>query len=242
MRMSPVMLAAAMYACTLCAGPSLAYAESIYVKYRGEVSLKSFDCSDITRSSFINRVCYDRRNEYMLISLNGTFYHYCEIDAGTVSSLLNAPSMGRFYNASIKGNFDCRTNRVPWYPQEPDANTLAAMPGGATPPTAQPTTKALESGPFDGRWSATVGPQGACNFSSILILDVVGTSIVGNATNPLGVFPLSGTVGPNGSGIFKIGSFVGAVRFSGTTFDAHYSNDCGGRFAIGRKRTAGNLN
>jgi KTSC domain len=53
-------------------------------------------------------MCYDRRNEYMLISLNGTFYHYCEIDAGTVSSLLSAPSMGRFYNASIKGQFDCR--------------------------------------------------------------------------------------------------------------------------------------
>jgi KTSC domain len=46
----------------------------------------------LTRSSFIRRLCYDRRNGYMLISLNGTFYHYCEIDAGTVSSLLSAPS------------------------------------------------------------------------------------------------------------------------------------------------------
>ena len=94
---------------------SVLRAESVYVKYRGDVDLKFFDCSDITRSSFINRVCYDRRNEYMLISLNGTFYHYCEIDAGTVSSLLNATSMGRFYNANIKGNFDCRVHRVPRY-------------------------------------------------------------------------------------------------------------------------------
>ena len=79
--------------------------ESVYIKYRGDVDLRFFDCWEIMRSSFIKRVCYDRRNEYMLISLNGTFYHYCEIDAATVSSLLNAPSMGRFYNASIKGNF-----------------------------------------------------------------------------------------------------------------------------------------
>jgi KTSC domain len=42
-------------------------------------------------------------------------YHYCEIDAGTVSSLLGAESMGRFYNTSIKGRFDCRTHRVPAY-------------------------------------------------------------------------------------------------------------------------------
>jgi hypothetical protein len=136
--------------------PLLTRAESVHVKYHGEVDLKSFDCTDITRSGFINRVCYDQRNKYMLISLNGTFYHYCQIDAGTVSSLLNAPSMGRFYNSSIKGNFDCRMNRVPEYPQEPDANTLVAVPGDATPRPVQP-----ESGRYDGRWSATVGPQGA---------------------------------------------------------------------------------
>ncbi len=108
-----MMLAGAVLACALCAAPSPARAESVYVKYRGYVDLKSFDCTDIVRSSFINRVCYDRRNEYMLISLNGTFYHYCEIHAGTVSSLLSAPSMGTFYNANIKGNFDCRVHQVP---------------------------------------------------------------------------------------------------------------------------------
>jgi hypothetical protein len=92
---------------------SAALAESVYVKYRGDVDLKSFDCAGVTRSSFITRVCYDRRNEYMLISLNGTFYHYCEIDAGTVSSLLNAPSMGRFFNQNVKGHYDCRIHRMP---------------------------------------------------------------------------------------------------------------------------------
>ncbi len=90
-------------------------ADMVYVKYRGEVDLKFFSCTDVVRSSFIRRVCYDRDNEYMLISLNGTFYHYCEIDAGTVSSLLNAPSMGSFYNRSIKGQFDCRLHQVPEY-------------------------------------------------------------------------------------------------------------------------------
>jgi KTSC domain-containing protein len=51
----------------------------------------------------------------MLINLNGTYYHYCLIDNGTVSSLLNAGSMGRFYNASIKGHFDCRVHQAPTY-------------------------------------------------------------------------------------------------------------------------------
>jgi hypothetical protein len=60
-------------------------------------------------------VCYDEKNAYMLINLSGTWYRYCEIDPGTVSRLLTAKSMGRFYNASIKGDFDCRTHRVPAY-------------------------------------------------------------------------------------------------------------------------------
>jgi KTSC domain-containing protein len=115
MKLRPIMLAAAMFACAQCGGTTLGHAESVFVKYRGEVDLKPFECTDIARSSFIDRVCYDRRNEYMLISLNGTFYHYCEINAGTVSSLLTASSMGRFYNASIKGAFDCRIHQVPSY-------------------------------------------------------------------------------------------------------------------------------
>jgi hypothetical protein len=97
----------------LAAVSALANAESVVVKYRGEVDLAPFTCSTVTRSSFVKRVCYDERQNYMLISLNGTYYHYCEIDSGTVANLMSADSMGRYYNATIKGHFDCRVNRMP---------------------------------------------------------------------------------------------------------------------------------
>jgi hypothetical protein len=90
-------------------------AETVEVKYRGRVDLKPFQCRDVSRSSFINRVCYDAANQYMLISLNGTYYHYCETGLAIVSNLLNAESMGRYFNSSIKGRFDCRVFRVPKY-------------------------------------------------------------------------------------------------------------------------------
>ena len=108
---------------------------------------------------------------------------------------------------------------------------------GDAPVTEPKPVKTLPLAPtkFDGRWSATVGPQGACNFTSRLILDVKGSSIVGNAANSSGVFPLSGTVDPSGTGVFTIGGFVGAVKFSGTTFEANYANNCGSRFATGTK-------
>src|SRR5262245_15267622 len=95
--------------------PASAWPESVTVKYRGDVDLAPFSCQDVTRSSFIRRVCYDEAQNYMIISLNGTYYHYCRIDTGTVSNLLTADSMGRFYNAHIKGNFDCRQGGIPAY-------------------------------------------------------------------------------------------------------------------------------
>src|SRR5262245_12541096 len=88
-------------------------AETVDVKYRGSVELTPFTCALIERSSFIKRVCYDQANNYMVVSLNGTYSDFCNIDSATVSSFLAASSMGRFFNASIKGHFDCRAASVP---------------------------------------------------------------------------------------------------------------------------------
>ena len=90
-------------------------AETVNVKYRGEVDLAPFKCTVVARSSFVRRICYDRGNSYMLIDLNGTYYHYCEIDGATVAGLLHADFVGKFFNANIKGHFDCRTHRIPNY-------------------------------------------------------------------------------------------------------------------------------
>jgi KTSC domain len=92
--------------------------ETVDVKYRGPVDLKTFECQDISRSSFIQRVCYDQSQSYMIISLKGAYYHYCELPPTTFDGLMSAPSMGQFYNQNIKGigldgPYDCRTHRVP---------------------------------------------------------------------------------------------------------------------------------
>ena len=94
--------------------------ETADVKYRGVVDLKPFACTDTPRSSFIQRVCYDKAQSYMLINLRGTYYHYCELPPVTFDAFITAPSMGQFYNQKIKGTgsdgpYDCRTHRVPNY-------------------------------------------------------------------------------------------------------------------------------
>ena len=99
---------------------SPAFAETVSVKYRGPVDLKPFACETVTKSSFINRVCYDATNRYMVILLKDTYYHYCELPKSTLDALMAAPSLGTYYNANIKGTgkdgpYDCRTHRVPQY-------------------------------------------------------------------------------------------------------------------------------
>jgi hypothetical protein len=95
-----------------------ARAETVNVKYRGPIDLQPFACADTPRSSFIQRVCYDRSQSYMLINLRGTYYHYCELPPVTFDAFMAAPSLGQFYNQHIKGSgldgpFDCRTHRIP---------------------------------------------------------------------------------------------------------------------------------
>jgi len=93
--------------------------EEACIKYHKCVPLDQFKCENITRSSFIRRVCYVEAERYMLIQLNDTYYHYCGIEPEMVTSLLKAPSMGRYYNGEIRSNrnghgpFDCRDHPIP---------------------------------------------------------------------------------------------------------------------------------
>ena len=91
------------------------FAETVNVKYRGDVDLAPFSCEWVSRSSVVNRLCYDSKEQYVIVKLKATYYHYCEVPASIIDNWRNADSMGRYYNANLKGRYDCRVNRVPQY-------------------------------------------------------------------------------------------------------------------------------
>ena len=94
-------------------------------------AIRSGDSHDNTCSHKESLNCFgrfgNRPNEfrpleakkYMIIKLDETYYHYCNIGPQTVSSFLAAPSMGRYYNSEIRGRgdlhgpFDCRDHPIP---------------------------------------------------------------------------------------------------------------------------------
>jgi hypothetical protein len=100
------------------AGANWTGAEIVDVDRRGAVNLAPFACQDITRSSLINRVCYDAANRVMIVQSNAAWSQYCGVPAATRDTFLNAPSMGQYYNANIKdsgsdGAYNCSTHRIP---------------------------------------------------------------------------------------------------------------------------------
>ncbi|MGY4506753.1 KTSC domain-containing protein [Bradyrhizobium sp. USDA 3650] len=64
--------------------------------------LKTFECRDITRSTVLQRVCYDRAQQALVVAVDGVYDRYCGVPIDTVERLLGAPSMGQFFNQNIK--------------------------------------------------------------------------------------------------------------------------------------------
>lgn len=89
-----------------------AHAETVNVKYRGPVDLTGFDCLS-QPSSLVWRTCYLVKQQYMVVNLKGTYYHYCRMPGPVVFAWRTADSLGRFYLARIKGEYDCRDGGMP---------------------------------------------------------------------------------------------------------------------------------
>jgi hypothetical protein len=86
--------------------------ETVAVGDRARVDLKNFECRDITRSSIVQRVCYDRDQGRLIVAVNGAYSQYCNLPAATFDALMGAPSMGQFFNRQIRNasaaSFACR--------------------------------------------------------------------------------------------------------------------------------------
>ena len=89
-------------------GASWTDAETIDVSGRGVVELKPFACQDITRSSVVNRVCYDAVDHTMIVQIKSVYFQFCEIPRATLDAFLNTPSMGQYYKSNVAGGLrDC---------------------------------------------------------------------------------------------------------------------------------------
>jgi KTSC domain-containing protein len=76
--------------------------ETVDVRGRGAVDLKTFECRDINRSTIVQRVCYDAAGSTMLVAVRGAYHQFCSVPGETHAAFMDAPSMGLFFNRNVR--------------------------------------------------------------------------------------------------------------------------------------------
>lgn len=88
----------------------------ITIKYRDTmVDVSDFLTTNTSNSSFINNAYYDPDEEYLILNLNWTYYHWCDVPKDVRNWFKTADSKWSYYNKFIKWEFDCRYSVVPTY-------------------------------------------------------------------------------------------------------------------------------
>lgn len=89
----------------------------VKIKYRDDnVNISASNFKPLDKSdSTVKGAWYDSSNEYMVIKLGSTYYHYCGMPSSVWRDFSSASSLDSTYQNDIKGNFDCRENPIPRY-------------------------------------------------------------------------------------------------------------------------------
>lgn len=93
-------------------------AGSIKVKYRNDkvpVGGDSFESLGATSDSTVKNAWYDSHEEYLVVRLGSTNYHYCEVPEDVWDGLKGADAKYTYYQDYLRSNYDCRTYRLPAY-------------------------------------------------------------------------------------------------------------------------------
>lgn len=83
------------------------------VRGRVDPDLSAFDCTEITESKLLKRVCYDAEHRYLLAEIAGRYYAHCNVDASTVDELPGAESVPTFYLTEIRAGHKCKAGDLP---------------------------------------------------------------------------------------------------------------------------------
>lgn len=88
--------------------PNIAPIQNVVpIKYGDPIDVSEYESIDTSRSSFIEDANYDADNEHLILDLNGTNYEYCDVPEDVWEEFQDADSLGSYFNAEIKGNYDC---------------------------------------------------------------------------------------------------------------------------------------
>ena len=88
-------------------------AETVSVEHVGNVDLSRFDCTPITESKLLHRVCYDEAHQYVLALVGDEYQEACDIKPKTMDGLFDAENVAAYYNRHMRGRHKCTPGTRP---------------------------------------------------------------------------------------------------------------------------------
>ena len=87
--------------------PIAARAEIVGVKNAGDVNLSGFDCTPISESQLLHRVCYDETHRYLIAQVGEDYYDNCNVGPKAVDGLFDTDHVVAYYNEHIHAQHKC---------------------------------------------------------------------------------------------------------------------------------------
>jgi len=91
--------------------PVTATAEVVVVKRVGDVDLSRFDCTPISESELLRRVCYDEPHRYLVAQIGDEYYDACDVGPKEVDGLMESEHVVAYYNQHLRVQHKCTAER-----------------------------------------------------------------------------------------------------------------------------------
>jgi len=75
---------------------------------QADADLSAFDCTDVTQSKLLKRLCYNEAHRTLVAEVAGRYYAHCNIDASVLDGLSEAESVPTFYLTEIRAGHQCK--------------------------------------------------------------------------------------------------------------------------------------
>ena len=82
------------------------------VRGQPDPDLSAYDCTDVTQSQLLKRLCYDEARRTMVAQVAGRYYAHCNIDASVLDRLSEAESVPTYYLTEIRAGHKCRAGEL----------------------------------------------------------------------------------------------------------------------------------
>jgi hypothetical protein len=87
--------------------PIAARAEVVGVKNAGDVDLSALDCTAISESKLLHRVCYDETHHYLVAQIGADYYDSCNVGPKAVDGLFDSEHVVAYYLLLIRAQHRC---------------------------------------------------------------------------------------------------------------------------------------